>query len=266
MSDLTYNEKYRLEKLLEMGSGYVLDFNNRTFQEFVFETTGKNIFDEKYNRASGSKANRLRAFWHKESNHITGKLLTALVDYHKARRGPSELQLKCEGIALRLTQNLSVQDIGAIEPNAEGKEFEALAESVKRSINDNKPEHGLDRLHTFAVKYMRILCEKHSIQTNRDKPLHSLFGEYVKALRKAGLVKSDMSERILKSSLSILEAFNQVRNEYSLAHPNPMLTYDESLLIFNNVASSIRFIAAIEASRPDVSTGLQKIQDEDIPF
>jgi hypothetical protein len=84
MSNLTFNEKFRLQELLEMGSGYVLDFNNRTFQEFVFESTSRNIFDEKYNNASGSKANRLRAFWHKEPNHLTGRLLTALLEYCKA--------------------------------------------------------------------------------------------------------------------------------------------------------------------------------------
>jgi len=34
MSDLTSVEKLKLEKIFEMGGGYVLDFSNRTFQEF----------------------------------------------------------------------------------------------------------------------------------------------------------------------------------------------------------------------------------------
>src|SRR5437773_12493758 len=72
-------------------------------------------------------------------------------------------------------------------------------------------------------------------------------GEYVKALRAAGLIESDMTERILKSSISIMEAFNWVRNDTSLAHDNPTLNYDESLLIFNHVCSSIRFIRALES-------------------
>ena len=33
-----------------------------------------------------------------------------------------------------------------------------------------------------------------------------------------------------------MEAFNKVRNDESLAHDNPTLSYDESLLIFNHVA------------------------------
>lgn len=61
MSDLTFVEKSKLEKLFQMGGGYVLDFSNRTLAEFVAESTGRDIYDAQYAYASGSKANRLRA-------------------------------------------------------------------------------------------------------------------------------------------------------------------------------------------------------------
>jgi hypothetical protein len=63
MSDLSNLEKRRLEKLLGMESGYVLDFSNRTFAEFIFDSTGLQIYDARYNYASNSKANKLRRFW-----------------------------------------------------------------------------------------------------------------------------------------------------------------------------------------------------------
>ncbi len=62
MADLNYIEKSNFEDFFEMKSGYVLDFSDRTFQEFVGDATGKDILDSKYNFQSGSKANRLRAF------------------------------------------------------------------------------------------------------------------------------------------------------------------------------------------------------------
>ena len=86
MSDLTSIEKLKLEKLLEMESGYVLDFSNITFQEFVLENTNINIYDEKYNYRSGSKANRLRAFWKEETNPIVGELLDKLLEYRKTQK------------------------------------------------------------------------------------------------------------------------------------------------------------------------------------
>lgn len=79
MADLTFLEKQRFEKLFGMGSGYVLRFSDRTFQEFVYDATGRNIDDEKYKYAGGSKANRLRAFWSKEPSRLVGKLLNELL-------------------------------------------------------------------------------------------------------------------------------------------------------------------------------------------
>jgi hypothetical protein len=44
-----------------------------------------------------------------------------------------------------------------------------------------------------------------------------------------------------------MEAFNNVRNEQSLAHDNTaLLSHSEALLIFNNVASASRFIKVLE--------------------
>ena len=86
MSDLTSIEKIKLEKLLEMGSGYVLDFLNGTFQEFVLENLNIDIYDEKYNYKSGSKANRLRGFWKEESNSTVGELIETLLEYWRTKK------------------------------------------------------------------------------------------------------------------------------------------------------------------------------------
>lgn len=44
MSDLSKIEKWKFEKLFDMGSGYVLNFSNRTFEEFILDATGKGIY------------------------------------------------------------------------------------------------------------------------------------------------------------------------------------------------------------------------------
>jgi hypothetical protein len=268
MSNLSFGEKHKLEKLLGMGGGYVLEFSNRTFQEFVFDSTGRNIFDEKYNSGSGSKANRLRAFWRKEPNHIVGKLLGDLLNHCKGGHSDSALYEDCHRTMQRLVQDSSVQHIEAISPNSAERDFNVLARTVKEAIEKNEPESGLDRLHTFVVKYVRVLCKKHRISTDRDKPLHSLLGEYIKALKNSGMIESEMTERILKSSISILEAFNHIRNDRSLAHDNPVLNYNESLLIFSHVASSIRFIHALEDSDDGKAStqGKEADKDDEISF
>ncbi len=268
MSDLSFLDKTKLERQFQMASGYVLDFSNRTFAEFVLESTGRDIWEEKYNYASGSKANRLRAFWAQEPNYIVGKLIADLLNYcqtSSANRERDTLFEECGRIAARLLQGTPVEAIEAITPEDSERGFEVLAKAVRDSIDKDEPEAGLDRLHTYVTKLMRKLAERRGVAPDREKPLHSWFGEYVKRLRDAGLIESVMTERILKSSISTMEAFNDIRNEKSLAHDNPVLSYDESLLIFNHVCSAIRFIRALEARADEKAQSDQAIDDE-IPF
>ena len=137
-----------------------------------------------------------------------------------------------------------------------------MAKAVRDSIDRNEPEAGLDRLHTFTVKYFRVLCEKHGIGTNQKKPLHGLVGEYAKTMRAKGNIDSEMTERILKSSIANMEAFNHVRNKQSYAHDNHVLKYSEAMLIFGHVTSSIRFINELENNnRPEADPW-----DFDIPL
>jgi hypothetical protein len=85
MSSLASTEKRKLEKLFEMGGGYVLDFSNRTLAEFVFDSAGLDIYDTRYDYASGSKANRLRAFWNLEDDQtVAARLWICWSKYRKA--------------------------------------------------------------------------------------------------------------------------------------------------------------------------------------
>lgn len=254
MADISYIEKSKIESFLGMKSGYVMDFIDRTFNEFVGEATGLDIFAEKYNYSSNSKANRLRGFMKVESNYVVGKLLSAFCEYWLSKvhtgqidyRDDEELYKECLRIAERLKQESIVEHLDALKPNSDDKDFELLAKSIKESIEKNEPEAALDRLHTFVIKYVRQLCDNHGLSHDKDEPLHSLFGKYVKKLIADKLIDSIMAEKILKFSINVLDAFNDVRNNKSFAHDNPVLNYHESILIFNNISNTIKFIETIE--------------------
>jgi Abortive infection C-terminus len=249
MSDLSSIEKRKLERLLGMGSGYVLKFSDRTFSEFFEEHTGVDIDHARYRVRGTSKANRLRAFWAAEPDHLVAKVISAMMELGVEDYSlPNDAALLSDArrIVVRLSQSSPVAEIEALSAPVNEKDFEAAAKQIREAIDKNQPEAALDRLHVFTMKFMRTVCDARSIPVVRDKPLHSMVGEYVKRLRNSGHLESEMTERILKSSISTLEAFNSVRNNQSLAHDNPILNYDEALLIFNHVASSIRFIKALE--------------------
>ena len=119
MSNLSSIEKLKLEKFLGMGSGYVLDFSDRTFYEFILENTGIDIYEEKYYYTTGSKANRLRAFWNIEPNHTVGKLTLAMLELWGAKKSIEGLEIsslehalfdECLQIAERLIQDAQNQE------------------------------------------------------------------------------------------------------------------------------------------------------------
>ena len=80
MSSISYGEKRLFEELFEMRSGYVLDFSNRTFQEFIFEMLGIDVY-RKYEGENLSKAKILKRLYEDLSDQQVALLLKALLDY-----------------------------------------------------------------------------------------------------------------------------------------------------------------------------------------
>jgi hypothetical protein len=255
MADLNRREKLKLEKFFEMEGGYVLDFSNRTMENFVFEIINLELYSENYAYFGESKANRLRAIWQKENNYTVGKLTSQMLEYWKDKKLMSYNQItqpeqnlfdECSKIASKLMEDTIVEEIDVIREVVDDRDFSLLAKSIRESIEKNEPEVALDRLHTYVMKFIRQLCEYHKIGISKDESLNALFGKYVKFIVANKKVESKMSERILKYSIHVIESFNDIRNNKSFAHDNPILNYSESVLIFNNITNSIKFIESVE--------------------
>ncbi|NPD86403.1 abortive infection family protein [Lentimicrobium sp. L6] len=277
MADITRREKLKLEKLFDMGGGYVLDFSNRTLSDFVFETLDIDLYSDKYSDNGDSKANRLRTIWQKENNYSVGKLMSEMLDYWKDQKAMSYSEIsqpeqnlyeECGKIAKRLLEGKIIEEIEVIQGKEDDKDFSLLAKSIRESIEKNEPEAALDRLHTYAMKFTRRLCENHGIEIKKDESLNALFGKYVKFIVASEKIESKMTERILKYSIHVIEAFNDIRNNRSFAHDNVILNYSESVLIFNNVTNSIKFIESIEKTIEQENKEEEKesIDWEDLPF
>jgi hypothetical protein len=109
MSSLISSEKRVLENLFEMRNGFVLDFSNRTFDDFFHETADIDIELQKYRLHGDSKAKRLRAFWNVEPDALVGKIIVGLLEARKnytSSNGQAydpSLFKKAEDIAARLT-------------------------------------------------------------------------------------------------------------------------------------------------------------------
>lgn len=271
MSSLTPRERRKLEDLFGMSSGYVLDFSNPTFARFFEEELNLDIYSGAYDDRGTSKANHLRSFWTIEDDAKVGKAIAGMLEHCRDTGNPAverqALFRDCEAIAARLAQARPVPDVEAISGDTE--DFELIAKAARECFEKNEPEQGLDRLHTFLIKFLRRLCEEHGIPRDRSVPAGGLMGAYVKQLKAEGLLTSKMAEHILNSATAIFGQFDYVRNNHTLAHDNPVLSYEEALLIASNVASTVRFIKAAETKwkqRQAIQAKTQQRQAWDLPF
>lgn len=150
MSSLVTNEKQVLEKLFQMGGGYVLNFSDRTFGEFFKDDVSIDIYDEKCYYATGSKANRMRGFWQVGDDAVVGKSIEKLLAYidtqillgnFKKEAFPKDLTERGQAIAKRL--------LGVRATHRETTEEEFIAREF-RDVSIDKV--GLDSVVSGVLK------------------------------------------------------------------------------------------------------------------
>ncbi len=257
MAELKFQEKQTIDQLLDMGEGYVSDFSNRTFQMFIGDFN-IDIYDDKYADYGNSKAKRLRCLNEKENNFVVAEILESLLEHQMAvdidpglyavrPKGKREtLYQQTRNIIFRLKGKSKVENVSSIKTVTGDEAFTLLAESVRKSIEDNKPVEALDGLHTYMIKYSKKLCDKYSIYYTEDHPLHSIFGSYVRNIKEKDIVESNMTLKILGSYVKMLDTYNGVRNNESLAHDNDIINDNGALLILNCIANLVRFVDELE--------------------
>ncbi|MTI84961.1 MAG: hypothetical protein FH756_13975 [Firmicutes bacterium] len=146
MAKISFIDQNYFERLLQMESGYVLDFSNNTFQRFIYNSTEIDIY-EKYEYAS--KANLLRRIIADFDSVTVGKLLVELLEYKRSHLNindnEKEVFLKCVEIANRLMGRVvnNNQSQGNLQnnnqPNVSFNFTDSLNALIKLStINDSQ--------------------------------------------------------------------------------------------------------------------------------
>lgn len=236
------------EKALGMDSGYVLHFSDRTFADFFFEELRIDADTSQWFNGRGtSKAKRLRAFIENAPAGIVAATLRKLWEYRLDSDLSEDVKAKYFDVVAIFEGASDKIDTSAFEAFDPNQTLDELIAAIRRDLDARKPEAGLDRLHTYCMKRFASLVQKHGGgECGQDDALHARVGRYVKLLR-AQRNLSDMSERIIKSAISIFEAFNPIRNDNSFAHDNPhLIQADEARFIFESVAAILRFIKALD--------------------
>jgi Abortive infection C-terminus len=269
MVHLKHSEKRVLEDALDMSSGYVLDFSDRTFAEF-FDDQGITIYQEKYAFNGTSKAKHMRAFIQIEEAFTVCRVLRELwehresIPHYQEADAAGHLKIRFFAVLDKLESGGEVPRIDAIDRFARDQTLDELVASIERDIGANRPAAALDRLHTYCMKKFGHLLDVRRVVWDRAEPLHSRVGKYVKALGQERDLR-DVTSQIIKNAIGVFDKFNHVRNNQSLAHDNELLDQAEARFIYDSVTAILRFIKTIEANRFDAVP--VAISDEDeIPF
>ena len=259
MAKLKHKDIRTIDNAFDMHGGYVLNFSGGTFAEFFDDEFGIDIDADKYRANGTSKAKRLRTFLSLEDDYTVSKVLRGLWAHKESLPAPAshpwddpnavvDVKIPLFDLVGEIEGGGAVARTDAFDKFAADETLEELIADIERDIQADKPAAALDRLHTYAMKKTAHLIEKHGGNCNRNEPLHSRMGKYVRLLEKEHQLR-EISKRTLKSSISIFESFNDVRNNESLAHDNDIVNHAEARYIFDSITALLRFIKTIEAEK-----------------
>lgn len=237
-----------IRKKTKKGPGYVWDFNDITFQEFIEGCTGCDIDEEKYKEKGSSKEKRLRQFLIIEENSRVILLLEELVDYGIRRN----LLLK----TYIPRMNKIIKELKKYEKTIEikdstiknKKEEEILLKEIKEKISKYQYEFAIDRLHTL-LKYKYEAIFKSINKEIKGETLDSISGELNNILRENEVFKEKTTFSILSATKKIMKDFDDARNHKTYAHANTIMEKNEAEFLCTYMIDYYNFISKIDFNK-----------------
>ncbi len=229
MSSLNMREKRVLEEFLQMESGYVLNFSDRTFGDFVHEVVDIEIHSGTYTIHGTSKAKKLRAFWEIESDYLVGRLLKALVEYvedtyRNTNDAEKKLAHRCREIASRLLAGgPSFQDL---RQQARSLDANHLAEQIRRMEDsvENDPRLAIGTAKELVETCCKTILAERGMELPRKADIPTLTKTTLKELNlvpedvpKAAR-GADVIKRLLSNLATIGNGLAELRSLYGTGH------------------------------------------------
>jgi hypothetical protein len=112
-------------------------------------------------------------------------------------------------------------------------------------IKSSGAPNALDRAHTAFHAYLREACEDAKINVVKDADITTLFAQLRDKHPKLKIVDPQadkMMVDILRGFARAIDALNPVRNNKSMAHPNPLLDPPEAMLAINAIRTMLHYL------------------------
>lgn len=134
--------------------------------------------------------------------------------------------------------------------------FYSISEAIDTAIKDANTlikegsfVSAIDRIHTAFHGYLESLLNKHGVEYNKSdtvqtlySKLHSYYEDSIEPKEIATIVKT-----LLRGASGIVNSINDIRNTYSVSHPNEDLVHDrEAKLMAKLVLDVVQYIEDVE--------------------
>jgi len=229
MSSLTAMDRNLLEKFLNMKSGYVLNFSDKTFEDFFVESVDVDIHDKQFTIIGTSKANKMRAFWKVQPDHVVCKLLTDLIDYDDSihdQRAEEDRALieKCRQIVSRLLAGSPRLD--HLKKHAAVLDAKHLVQQIRRmelSV-ETDPSLAIGTAKELIETCCKTILAERSVTISGTADVSTLTKETLKALKLVpeGIPDAargaDVIKRLLSNLGTIGNGLAELRGLYGTGH------------------------------------------------
>jgi hypothetical protein len=137
-------------------------------------------------------------------------------------------------------------------PTVSTPQLQITSVAVIRALSDFEvlvsssggPVSGVDRIHTAFHGYLQAVCDDEGIQHPAEADITSLF-TLIRNNHPKFLAHPPGAEamKILRGLAQVVDALNPVRNDHSMAHPNPdLLDEPEAFLAVNAVKTLLHYL------------------------
>lgn len=277
MATLKRSEMRFIDDVFDMGSGYVLDFSNRTFAEFFEDEFGINIYQEKYQGRGTSKANHLRGFIETEDGYTVGRVLRRLWTYRTetivardpARALPAAVEARYFELAGRIESGFAPPVLAALSGTAGILNFDTVSRDLERALGNTRedPEDAV----TAACSTVESVCRSILIELKQPLPDKKDIRGLFNAVRKPLGLSPDRTDldphiaedvrRILGGLANVVEGIGALRTHGGDAHGR-----EKGFARIDHRIASLAIHAASTAALFLIETWQRKFPNRELPL
>lgn len=246
---MTKQEVYRLVyDYIGVQDGYLVGYTYRKHEEFYPRFCNLNIDPLKL---PGTTRERFLHILEKATGEDQAKIVRGVLAFlppsqfaPEDREEKNELAAEFKALASRL-ENSSTVATPTLSTTSEVVE-RAIADA-EELIKRTGATSGVDRIHTALHGYLKAVCSREGMAVTGDSGLTHLFKllrQQHPRLQLAGPRQQDV-DSIFKAIANVMDSLNPIRNQASVAHPNPaLLGEEEAMFVINATRTVLHYLNA----------------------